>query len=53
MKYRESQMSEPNNKSVRINKNEKEKIMIKGNFNSAKKQTMDFSIAKIEIDNDN
>ena len=50
MKFRNSRISEPNNKSVRINKNENEKIMVKSDFHSAKKETMDFSIAKSDSD---
>ena len=46
MHFRESQVSEPATKSVRINKNENEKPMVKGNYNSAQKDLkMEFSMA--------
>jgi len=54
MQFRDSLISNPNNKSVRINKNESEKTMVRGEYNSAKKPPpiMDFSYAKSEKDSE-
>ena len=55
MQYRQNRISEPINKSVRINKNENDMnrtTMIKGNYNSSAKKEpytkMEFSIAQSE-----